>query len=179
MKGANWVLLHSVQLLSHVRPFATPWTAAHQISLSITNSQSLLKFMFFDGDATQLSHPLSSPSPPAFILFPGIRVFSSESVLCIMWSKYWSFSFSVSPSNGHSGLISFRIDWFDFLVVQGILKSLLWDHSLKAPILWCSAIFMVQFLHLYMTTGKTIALTIETLVAKQCLCFLMCCLVLS
>ena len=109
MKGANWVLLHSVQLLSHVRPFATPWTAAHQISLSITNSQSLLKFMFFDGDATQLSHPLSFPSPPAFILFPGIRVFSSESVLCIMWSKYWSFSFSTRASNEYSGLISLRI----------------------------------------------------------------------
>ena len=109
MKGANWVLLHSVQLLSHVRPFATPWTAAHQISLFITNSQSLLKFMFFDGDATQLSHPLSSPSPPAFILFPGIRVFSSESVLCIMWSKYWSFSFSTRASNEYSGLISLRI----------------------------------------------------------------------
>ena len=109
MKGENWVLLHSVQLLSHVRPFATPWTAAHQISLFITNSQSLLKFMFFDGDATQLSHPLSSPSPPAFILFPGIRVFSNESVLCIMWSKYWSFSFSTRASNEYSGLISLRI----------------------------------------------------------------------
>ena len=122
MKGANWVLLHSVQLLSHVRPFATPWTAAHQISLFITNSQSLLKFMFFDGDATQLSHPLSSPSPPAFILFPGIRVFSNESVLCIMWSKYWSFSFSTRASNEYLGLISLRIACLISLWSKGLSR---------------------------------------------------------
>ena len=122
MKGANWVLLHSVQLLSHVRPFATPWTTAHQTSLSITNSQSLLKFMFFDGDATQLSHPLSSPSPPAFILFPGIRVFSNESVLCIMWSKYWSFSFSTRASNEYLGLISLRIACLISLWSKGLSR---------------------------------------------------------
>ena len=114
-------------------------------------------------DAIQPSHPLSSPSPPASI-FPSIRVFSSESVLRIRWPKYWSFSFSISPSNEYSGLISFRIDWFDLLAVQVTLKSLLQHHSSKASILWHSGFFRVQLSHPYMTTGKTIALTRWTFV---------------
>ena len=117
------------------------------------------------GDAIQTSHPLSSPSPPAFI-FPSIRVFSNESVLHIRWPKYWSFSFNISPSNEHPGLISFRMDWLDLLAVQGSLKSLLQHHSSKASILWCSAFFIVQLSHPYMTTGKTIALTRWTFVDK-------------
>ena len=108
---------------------------------------------------------LLSPSPPALIL-PSIRVFSSESVLCIMWPKYWSFSFSISPSNEYSGVISFRIDWFDLLAVQGTLESLLQHHSSKASILHHSAFFIVQFSHPYLTTGKTIAMTIWTFVGK-------------
>ena len=117
------------------------------------------------GDAIHLSHPLSSPSPPASI-FPRIRVFSSESVLHIRWSEYWSFSFSISPSNEYSGLIFFMIDWFDLLAVQGTLKCLLQHHSSKVSILWCSAFFMVQLSHPYMTTGKTTFLTIWTFVDK-------------
>ena len=116
-------------------------------------------------DAIQLSHPLLSPFPPASI-FSNIRVFSKESVLCIRWPKYWSFSFNISPSNEYSGLISFRTGWFNLLAVQGTLKSLLQHHSSKASILWCSAFFMVQLSHPYMTTGKIIALTIWTLVGK-------------
>ena len=116
----------------------------------------------------QLSHPLSSPSPPAF------RVFSNESVLCVRWPKYWSFSFSISPSNEYSGLISFRIDWFGLLAVQGTLKSLLQHHSSKASILWHSAFFMVQLSCLYMTTGKTIALTRRIFVYKVMSLLLIC-----
>ena len=116
-------------------------------------------------DAIQPSHPLLSPSPPAFNLFR-IRVFSSESVLCIRWPKYWSFSFCISPSNEYSELISFRIDWVDLLAVQGSLKSLLQHHSSRASILWCSSFFVVQLSHPYMTTGKTIALTRWTFVGK-------------
>ena len=116
-------------------------------------------------DAIQPSHPLLSPSPPAFI-FPSNRVFSNESVLPIRWPKYWSFSFSISPSNEHPGLISFRIDCLDLLAVQGTLKSLLQHHGSKASIFWCSAFFIVQLLHPYMTTGKTIALTRWTFVGK-------------
>ena len=108
-----------------------------------------------------LSSPLLLPS-----IFPGIRVFSNESVLCIRWPKYWSFSFSITSFNEYSGLISFRIDWFDLLAVQGTLKSLLQHHSSKTSVLWCSAFFMVQLSHLYMTIGKTIALTIQTFVRK-------------
>ena len=114
-------------------------------------------------DAIQPSHPLSSPSPPAFNL-SSIRVFSKESALCIRWPKYWSFSFNISPSNEHSGLISFRMDWLDLLAVQGTLKSLHQNHSSKASILWHSAFFIVQLSHPYMTTGKTIALTRWTFV---------------
>ena len=134
----------SVQSLSHVRLFETPWTAARQASLSITNSWSLLKLMFIESVRPSnhliLCHPLLLPPS----IFPRIRVFSNESVLCIRWPKYWSFSFSISPSNEYSLLISFRMDWFDLLAVQGILKSLLQHHSSKASVLWCSAFFMVQ-----------------------------------
>ena len=163
-----WVILQSrdfsvqfssVQSLSHIRLFATPWTAARQASLSITNSRSLPKPMSIESVMPSihliLSHPhlLLSPIPPS------IRVFSNESALPIRWPKYWSFSFSISPSNEHPGLISFRMDWLDLLAVQGTLKSLLRHHSSKALILQCSAFFIVQLSHPYMTTGKTIALT--------------------
>jgi len=117
------------------------------------------------GDAIQPSHPLPSPSP-LLSIFPSIRVFSNESALHIMWPKYWNFSFSISPFNEYSGLISFRIDWFDLLTDQRTLKSLLQYHSLKESILWCSAFFMVQLSHPYMTTGKTIALTRRSFVSK-------------
>ena len=120
------------------------------------------------GDAIQLSHPLSSPSPPAFS-FSKIRVFSNELVLCIRWPKYCGLSFSISPSNEYSGLISFRMDWLDLLAVQGTLKSLLQHHSSKASILLCLAFFTFQLSHPYMTTGKTIALTRQTFVLICCL----------
>ena len=155
----------SVQLLSHVWLFATPWAAARQASQSITNSRSLPKLM-----SIELVMPSNLPS-----VFPSIKVFSSESVLHIRWPKYWSFSFSISPSNQYSGLISFRTDWLDLLAVQGTLKSPLQHHSSKASILCCSAFYMVQLSHPYMTTGKTIALTRWTFVGKV-LCFSVCCL---
>ena len=117
------------------------------------------------GDAIQPSHPLSSPSPPALIS-PSIRVFYNESTLCMRWPKYWSFSFSISPSNEYPGLISFRMDWLDFLAAQGTLKILLQHHSSKASIFWHSAFFTVQLSHPYMTTGKTIVLTRWTFVGK-------------
>ena len=144
----------SVQSLSRVRLLATPWTAACQASLSITNSWSLLKLMsialVIPSNHLILSHPLLLlPS-----IFPSIRVFSNESVLHIRWPKYWSFSFSISPSNEYSGLISFTIDCFDLLVVQGTLKSLLQHHSSKASTLQHSAVFTVQPSHPYMTIGK-------------------------
>ena len=151
-------LLRSVQLLSCVRLFVTLWTAAHQPSLSITNSRSLLKLISIESVMPSnhliLCHSLLLlPS-----IFPSIRVFLNESALRIMGPKYWSFSFSISPSNEYSELISFRIDCFDLLAVQGALKSLLQNHGSKASILWCSAFFIVQLLHPYMTTGTTIAL---------------------
>ena len=150
----------------HVWLFATPWTAAHQASLSITNSQSLLKLMSIEAVMPSnhliLCHPLLLPS-----VFPSIRVFSNESSLRIRWPKYWSFSFNISPSNEHPGLISFRTDWLDLLAVQGALKSLLQHHSSKASILWRSAFFIVQLSHPYMTTGKTIALTTQHLVINK------------
>ena len=159
-------ILSSVHLLSRVRLLVSPWTAACQASLSITNSQSLLKLMsiklVMPCNHLILCHPLFLPPS----IFPSIRVFSNESVLPIRWPKYWSFSLSISPSNEYSGLISFRIDWFDLLAVQGTLKSLLQHHSSKASILQCSAFFMVQLSHPYMTTGKTIALTTWTFVGK-------------
>ena len=143
----------SVQSLSHVQLFVTPWTAARQASLSFTNSWSLLKLMSIElvtpSNHLILCHPLLLlPS-----IFPSIRVFSNESVLHIRWPTYWSFSFSISPSNEYSGLISFRMDWLDLLAVQGILKSLLQHHSSKASIFQHSAFFIVQFSHLYMTIG--------------------------
>ena len=137
----------------------TPWTAAHQGSLSITNSQSLCKFMSVESvmqsNPLILCHPLLLPPSNS----PRIRLFSNESVHCIRWPKYLSFCFSISPSNENSGLISFRMDWLDLLAVQGTLKSLLQHHSSKASILWRSAFFRVQLSHPYMTTGETTALT--------------------
>ena len=144
----------------------TSWTASRQASLSFTVSQSLLKLMSIESLMPSI-HPilchalLLLPS-----VFPSTRVFSSESVLRIRWPKYWSFSFSISPSNEYSGLISFRIDWLNLLTVQGNIKSLLQHPSSKASILWCSAFFIVQLSHPYMTTGKTIALMEQTFVGK-------------
>ena len=142
----------------------TQWTAEHQASLSFIISQSLLKLLSIESVMPSNYHPLSSPSPPS--IFPSIMVFSNESVLCIRWPKDWSFSFSINPSNEDSGLISFRIDWFDLLVVQGTLNSLLQHHTSKASILRHSAFFMVQLSHPHMTTGKIIAFTIWTFVGK-------------
>ena len=136
--------IQSVQLLSHVQLFATPWTVACQASLSITNSQSLLKLMFLESVMPSNHLILCCPLLLLPSIFPSIKVFSNESVLRIRWPKYWSFSFSISPSNEYSGLISFGMDWLDFLAVQGTLKSLLQYHSSKASILWCSAFFIVQ-----------------------------------
>ena len=137
--------------------FATPWTAARQASLSITNSQSLLKFMSIESVMPSNHLILCRPLLLRPSVFPSIRVFSNESVLGIRWPKYWSFSFSVSPSSEYSGLISFRMDWLDLLAVQEIFKSLLQRHSSNASTLWCSAFFIVKLSHPYMTTGKTIA----------------------
>ena len=155
---------------------ATPWTAAHQASLSITNSRSLLKLMSMESvmppNYLILCHPLLLlPS-----IFPSIRVFSNESALHIRWPKYWGFSFSISPSNEHPELSSFRMDWLELLAVQGTLKSLLQHHSSKASILKHSAFFIVQLSHPYMTTGKTIALTRWTFVGKVMSLLLICCL---
>ena len=145
---------------------ATSWTAARQASLSITNSWSLLKLMSIASVMPSNHLILYSPFllPPS--IFPSIGVFSNESVLRIRWPKYWSFSFSISPSNGYSGLISCRIDWLDLLAVQGTLKILLQHHSSKASILQHSVFFIVQLSHPHMTTRKTIALTRQTFVSK-------------
>ena len=160
------VQLSSVQLLSCVQLFATPWTASLQASLSITNSQSLLKLMSIElvmpSNHLILCRPLLLPPS----IFPSIRVFSNESVLCMRLPKYWSFSFSISPSNEHPGLVSFRIDWLDLPAVQGTLKTLLQHHSSKTSILWGSLFFPVQLSHPYMTIGKTTALTRRTFVGK-------------
>ena len=163
----RWYFLRtSVQSLSHVRFFATPWTAAHQASMSITNSQSLLR---------RVSIKLVMPSNHLilcrpFLLLPSIflsiRVVTNESVLPIRWPEYWSFSFCISPSNEYSGLISFRMDWLDLLAAQGTLMSLLQHHSTKASVLQSSASFIAQLSHPYMATGKTIALTRWTSVSK-------------
>ena len=152
-KASDCIPISSVQSLSLVRLFVTPLTAAHQASLSITNCQSLPKFMSIESVMPSnhliLYHPLLLlPS-----IFPSIRVFSNESALHIRWPKYWSFSFNISPSNEHSGLISFRMDWLDLLAVQGILKSLLPHHSSKSLILQHSAFFIIQLSHPYTTTG--------------------------
>ena len=166
----------SVQSLSCVQLFATPWTTACQASLSITNSRSLPKPM-----------SIESVMPSNHLIFcqlllllpsilPSISVFSNESALCIRWPKYWSFSFNISPSNEHPGLISFRMDWLDLLAVQGTLKGLLQYHSSEASILRHSLVFIVQLSHPYMTTGKTIALTRWTFVGKVMFLLLICCL---
>ena len=160
------VLFSSVQSLSRVRLFATPWIIARQASLSITNSQSLLKPM-----------PIESVIPSSHLILcrpllllppvpPSIRVFSNESTLLMRWPKYWSFSFSISPSSEHPGLISFRMDWLDLLAVQGTLKSLLQHHSSKASSFRCSAFFTVQLSHPHMTTEKTIALARRKISSK-------------
>ena len=154
----------SVQSLSRVRLFVTPWTTARQVSLSITNSLNLLKLMSIELVMPSNHLILCCPLLHFSSIFPNIWVFSNESALHIRWAKYWGFSFSVSPSNEYSGLISFSI-WFDLLAIQGTLKSLLQHHSSKASILLCLT-FMVQHSHPYMTTGKTIALTIWTFVGK-------------
>ena len=156
----------SLQSLSHVRLFATPWTAVRQASLSITNSQSLLKLMSTESGMPSNHLILCRPIflPPS--IFPSIRVFSKESVLHITWPRYWNFSFRISSSDEYSGLSSFRMDWLDLLAVQGTLKSLLQHHSSKASILWCSNFFIVQLSRPYTTTGKTIALTRQIFVGK-------------
>ena len=157
---------HSVQSLSPVRLFVTPWISACQAFLSITNSRSLLKLLsialVMPSNHLILCHPLLLPPS----IFPSIRVFSNEFILCIRWPKYWSFSFNISPSSEYSGLISFRIDSLDLLAVQGTLKNLLQHHSSKASILRHSVFFMVQLSHPYMTIEKTTALTIWTSVSK-------------
>ena len=153
----------SVQSLSCVWLFATPWTTARQAYLSITNSWSLLKLMSVESVMTSNHLILCCLFLLLPSIFPSIRVFSKESVLHIRWPKYWSFSFRISLSNEYSGLISFRMDWLDLLAVQGTLKSLLQHHRSKASIFQCSAFFIVQLSHLYMTTGKTTALTRRTM----------------
>ena len=159
-------MFSSVQLLSRIRLFVTPWTPARQACLSITNSWSLLKLMSIEpvmpSNHLILCRPLLLPPS----IFPSIRVFLNESVLCIRWPKYWSFSFTISPSNEYSGLISFRMDWLDLLAVQGTLKSFLQHHSSKASSHRNLAFFIVQLSHPYRTTGKTIALTRWTFVGK-------------
>ena len=164
-KGTS-VQFSSVQSLSCAQLFVTPWIAARQASLSITNSQSSSKVICIESVMPSSHLILCRP----FLLLPpippSIRIFSNESTLPVRRPKYWSYSFSTSPSNEHPGLISFRMDWLDLLAVQGTLKSLLQHHSSKASILWFSAFFTVQLSHPYMTTGKTIALTRWTLLAK-------------
>ena len=148
----NWnkcVWFSSIQSLSHVQFFVTPWTAARQASLSITNSWSLLKLMCIESVMPSNHLILLCPLLLLPSIFPSIRVFSSESVFCIRWPKYWSFSFSISPSNEYLGLISFWMDWLDLLAVQGTLKGLLQNHSSKASILWHSAFFRVQLSHIH------------------------------
>ena len=152
---AHLKLFSSVQLLSRVRLFAAPWTAAHQASLSITNSRTLPKLKSIESVMPSNHLILYCPLLLQPSIFPSIRVFSNESALHIRWPKYWSFSFNISPSNEHSGLISFRMDWLDLLAVQGTLKSLLQHHGSKASILPRSAFFIIQLSHPYMTTGKT------------------------
>ena len=165
-----------VQSRSCVWLFVTPWTAARQASLSFTISQSLLKFMSIESVMPSNHLILCRPLLLLPSIFPSIRVFSKELALCFSWPKYWSFSFSINPSNEYSGLISFRTDWLDLLSVQGTLKNLLQHHSPKTSILQCSVFFVVQLSHSYMTTGKIIALTIQTFVGKVMPQFLIYCL---
>ena len=160
----SWLLIiwsiSSVQSLNSIQLFATPWTAAHQASLSITNSQSLLRLMSIESVMPSNHLILCRPLllPPS--IFPSNRVFSNESVLSIRWQKYWSFSFNISPSDEYSRLISFRMDWLDLLAVQGTLKSLLQHHSSKASILRHSAFFIVQLSHPYIDYWKNHSVTI-------------------
>ena len=168
-----------VRLLSCVQLFAIPWIRTYQASLFFTISWSLLKLMSFE--LMMPFNPIILCSPLLLLpsVFSSMRVFSNDSTLPIRWPKYWSFSFSISLSNEYSWLVSFMIDWFDLLAVHGILKIFLQHRSSKASILWHSTFFMVHLSHLYMTTGKTIALTVWTLLAKWYLCFLIRCLGLS
>ena len=167
-------IFSSVQSLSPVQLFVTPWIAACQASLSITNSRSSLRLTSIES-VMPSSHLILCRSllllPP---IPPRIRVFFKESAFLMRWPKYWSFSFSISPSKEHPGLISFRTDLLDLLAVQGTLKSLLQHHSLKSSILWCSAFCSVQLSHPYVTPGKTVALTRWTFVGKVMLCFSIC-----
>ena len=147
------IVSYCFQSLSHIQLSATPWTEARQASRSIANSRSLLKLMSIELVMPSNHLILCCPLLLLPSIFPSIRVFSKESVLCIKWPKYWTFSFRISPSNEYSGFISFRIDWFDLLAVQGTLKSLLQHHSSKTSILQHSAFFIIQLSHLYMTTS--------------------------
>ena len=173
-RSRDWIcgsscLLHwfsSVHSLSRVQLFATSWTAAHQVSLSITNSRSPSKSMCIESVMPANHLILCCPLLLLPSIFPSIRVFSNESTLHMRWPKYWSFRFNISPTNEHPGLISFRMDWLDILAVQGTLKSLLQHHSSKASSLQCSSFFILQLSHSYMITGKTIALTRRTFVNK-------------
>ena len=165
-RGRGTPIISSVQQLSRVRLFVTPWIAARQAALSITNSWSSIKLMCIEWVMPSSHLILCCPLlllPP---IPPSIRVFSNESTLCMRWPKYWGFSFSIIPSKEHPGVISFRMDWLDLLAVQGTLRSLLQHHSSKASIRQRSAFFTVQLSHPYMTTGKTIALTRRTSVGK-------------
>ena len=161
-----WTLIQFSSLAQSCPTVCDALDCSIQASLSITNSQSLLKLRSIESMIPSNHLILFCPLLLLPSVFPSIRIFSNEPVLCIRWPNYWSFSLSTSLSNEYSGLISFRIDWLDLFAVQGTLKSLLQHHSLKASILWCSAFFMVQFSHPYMTTGKTIALTRWTFVGK-------------
>ena len=162
-----WSYMVVVQSLSCLWLFATPRTAAHHVSLSFTISRSLLKLISIESMMPSNHLILCNPLILLLSIFPSIRFFSNESARHIRWPKYWNFSISISPSNEYSGLFSFRIDWFDLLAVQGDLKSLLQHHSSEASILLCSAFFMVQLSHLYITPGKTIDLTRWTFVQKS------------
>ena len=155
-----------VQSLSRVPLFVTPWTAAHHASLSFTTSWSLLKLISFKSVMPSNHLILCNPLLLLPLIFPSIRVFSNESALRTRWPKYWSFSFSISPSNEHSGLISLRTDWFDLLAVQGTLRSLLQHYSSKSSVLWHSAFFVIQLSHPYMTIRKAIALTVQIFIGK-------------
>ena len=165
--GSIPLINHSVQLLSHVQLFATLWTLWEPIDFPV-HHQLPEHIKLMSTESMMPSNHLILYRPLLLLpsIFPSIRVFSSESVLHLRWRKYWSFSFSISPSSEYSGLISFRIDWFDLLAGQGTLKSLLQHHSSKASILWCSACFMVHLSHPYMTSGKTRALTRQNFVGK-------------
>ena len=161
-----YIYISSVQLLSHARLYTTPWTAACQASMSIINSWSLLKLMSIESvmPSNHLILCRLLLLPPS--IFPSIRVFSNESAILIMWPKYWSFSFNISPSNEYSGLISFKMDWWDLLAVKGTLKRLLQHQSSKTSVLRHSAFFIVQLSQPYMTTGRTIALIRWTFLGK-------------